>query len=143
MQEDKNDTKWHKFKRREEELHLKQQWKNHLLLHCLLFLGTMIVPLEVNLCRTWSLVPSERVFEDSFHRFLVTSYGIIFFVLLQEKSTRKLFLSVLFRELHGVKNLLQSGKLYPAGNVRKVLWLVNSGKIYPHLVNIFSAYCFW
>ena len=26
--------------------------KNHLLLHCLLFLGTMIVPLEVNLCRT-------------------------------------------------------------------------------------------
>ena len=26
--------------------------KNHLLLHCLLFLGTMIMPLEVNLCRT-------------------------------------------------------------------------------------------
>ena len=44
---------------------------------------------------------------------------MIFLILLQEKSTRKLFLSVLFRELHAVKNLLQSGKLYPPGNVRK------------------------
>ena len=44
---------------------------------------------------------------------------MIFLILVQEKSTRKLFLSVLFREFHVVKNLLHSGKLYPAGNVRK------------------------